>query len=631
MALSPVPRLAIALALAACSDPEGVLEPAPRSPSPTAEPAPPEPEPGAEELPEAPPPRATRVVVSHAASCALLEGGAVRCVSKRGTHEVARDVIDLALSGDELCVLERGGDVRCGHLADPIVLARARVQAAALLTNRCVSHATRGVVCNTRWAGSSFEAVDGPTGGVRGVASGPRVCVVDEAREVWCWRSDDHRRRARRIDAARGARDIALAEATLFFVDEQGALRSMADRGRGFTGRASPVPLSGPARAVRAGGTERVCAVLESGEVECPGRLALDPEGASALRGALSVDVAFTHACAVRADGEVVCWGQNTYGAMGPSASSWVRPAPTGFTGATAVVRFRGMLCASAPEETACWGGARPREPAPLAGLAGSDTWLGASCALSHGEVWCWRSDSLRGRPARVEGLPDDLEELAAETRIQCARANGTAYCWGESGGFSYEDDGDHEEPLVRVAPREMPWRAVRDLALRVSEVCALHEEGASCLSNSELTSGGAGEAFPELAEARVMAATIYWVCGALPGRVRCVHRSTARRVVELPVDARALAADQGDPSRLCAATTDGHVECATLHDEGEASIARVEGIDGAVDVAVRAESPVCALREGGEVWCWGEGTHLGREPAGAFAESPSPRELFAR
>lgn len=350
------------------------------------------------------------------------------------------------------------------------------------------------------------------------------------------------------------------------------------------------------------------------------------------------------HFCALDTRGTVVCWGSNfgwAFAREEPPQSA--RPLPIPLPDGAVDVTARTMRTCARLEscEVHCWGLASwPAEvdtedgrglvpPARLSvygdreagpALESSARWLepglGTACVLQvEGHPVCWgiNASGELGN-GRLEGfetlteIPLDLTEIVPMNGLTCGRDRaGTVWCWG---GASTGGMGDG---YPRARPR--PTR-VETLTATRALVTAPWAYGFAAV-----TEGGAvvawGVPFPldpfnprsvDLEESARRSHPTAW---PFLGGARLL----------------ALGFDHG-----CVATS-GSVECFGENDSGQLGVIgpapepdeTVTAVSGSIVAIDAADGHACAIREGGQLLCWGDSSHgqLGRFP-GTSAPGPT-------
>ena len=188
--------------------------------------------------------------------------------------------------------------------------------------------------------------------------------------------------------------------------------------------------LSGPYRSVSAGWVH-VCAVRESGEMECWQSEPRIQDGttdyvghvylplADSPPGAYStVSAADGHTCAIRESGEIVCWA-----GFDPRLTN----APPGrFRSVSTGVMFNCAVRESG--EIECWGLVDAQSGAPFGTYRSVSVSDNDACALREtGEIDCWLPNS-----DQVETHPGSYRAVSAGFGYTCAiRDSGEIVCFG--------------------------------------------------------------------------------------------------------------------------------------------------------------------------------------------------------
>lgn len=326
----------------------------------------------------------------------------------------------------------------------------------------------------------------------------------------------------------------------------------------------------------------------DSADVECR------PLAASA------VCVGGEAACALVGDGTVKCWGKNGYGEIGSGADRSTDELPPALvkdlTDVESITCGDYHVCAvSKTGQVSCWGSGpalgihenpmKPREvdgfvPALVPGLddvkmisAGSSQ----TCALrGDGSVWCFF-----GPPKAVEGI-DDATFVASGAQHSCAIVgSGSVKCWGRDQEGQLGDDPTTTDDVVLIKKTPVSVIGVTDaVALTLSNnfSCALRAGGkVSCWGKTDLI--GESRSFENAAEDLEQAVS--------------------------------LVAGYGE---MCAVLRDRSVQCfgdntkGQLGDDegaGRVEPAEVPGLSEVTGLSIKA-GRVCASKEDGSVWCWG-------------------------
>ena len=354
-------------------------------------------------------------------------------------------------------------------------------------------------------------------------------------------------------------------------------------------------------------GAYHTCALSESGRVACWGdnqrgqlgasdvQLSAVPVWVSGLDDVVELRSSDGATCARRRSGAVVCWGDNAHGEVAPHAVE------AGRASAAAGAHDRsGEPPSYAPGNVQ----RTPGEIVELRGARALAMGLRHGCALDgEGHVQCWGDASfgqLGGgvldafQLRRVAGVPP-LVEIAAGGVETCGRtAAGEVWCWGgerSSGTRDPEQSSAGDAPSRVVStPAAVPGVAgATRLQVLAGRACAWTGSGeALCWGDSGACADTAAPTPPApVAEYQGSLAVARAPGGCFTCTIRPSHE---------------LSCDMPPPER-------GHL-----------SIARVRSVAAGNDHA-------CAIREGGDAWCWGSNVRgeLGRVTTDTRDLSPAP------
>ncbi|MBN8610731.1 MAG: hypothetical protein J0L92_09115 [Deltaproteobacteria bacterium] len=265
---------------------------------------------------------ARSVAAGYRESCAVLEDGAVTCWP-RDPHDYVpfTDARTLALGAGERCAIDANGRAVCSGISTRALPGRASAVsvgggATCVILDGCVQCSARSLDT----ASASADVPDDVLGEAIDVAVGSdRVCVVERAGRVVCWRMARDGDEGAPPEVVVGVTDALEVGVTFGWGcvrTRSGAIQCFASHGprelRGLRG----------ARDLSIGGFG-ACVVRAEGDVACfdfehaaPGRDArfTRPAIVSGTRGATEVSVGYEHACARFEDGTVRCWGDATGG-----------------------------------------------------------------------------------------------------------------------------------------------------------------------------------------------------------------------------------------------------------------------------------------------------------------------------
>ena len=527
-------------------------------------------------------------------TCALLEGGAVRCWGRAGLGQLGYDDTE-----------ENIGDNESPAAAGDVEVGKAAVQVVAGGDHTCALVADGTARC---W-GAGFSGLSG--GGAAGLVEDTvTVAGVGGALIV----NVDFGGRILRLTAGDGHTCALL---------EGGAVRCLGNGESGQLGYGDTDPIGGDETPgdvdvggevveVVAGGSH-TCAVLASGAVRCwglgasgqlgygnedsigddelpasAGDVDVEPDVVQVAAGAL-------HTCALLERGVVRCWGAGGDGQLGYLCTEDIGdnevPATAGdvTVGGTVVQIAAGEkhTCAMlADGAVRCWG-------------------QGEKGRLGYGNT----EDVGNGTPLAIAGdvaVGGTVVQIAAGEEHTCALLDGGAVrCWGEAerGQLGYgntEDVGDDETPVT--AGNVDAGGTVVQIVTGAWHTCALLKDGAvRCWGRGDegqLGYGNTADIGDDETPAMVgnvevggtvvkLAAGGFHTCALLQdGGVKCWGN--------------------GREGRL------GHGNTTNIGDnETPASIAEV-AVGGLAVQLTAGEEHTCALLEGGAVRCWGRGA-LGR------------------
>jgi alpha-tubulin suppressor-like RCC1 family protein len=299
------------------------------------------------------------------------------------------------------------------------------------------------------------------------------------------------------------------------------------------------------------------------------------------------------------------------------------------------------------------------------------------TCALLHdGTVWCWGGSPFLTRPAQITDL-HDARVIALGGRwavgdfaLACVITAGErVLCWG-SGSYGALGDGNYQLPLVRDIPQPVvtedgkPLEGAKSLALGIGFGCASTATGVYCWGDnsrgqlaSPLGAVGGARQVPGLlppvyyrpyaalaagAPAGLLAAGYDLVISADRTTTICGWGASGGGQTYWPVanglNVTPICRDLAGVRQIvagfegvCALRDNGEVGCwgyqlgagATAPPGGRADIALASQIAAGVE-------HYCALQTDGRVFCWGNGHEgeLGNGPAGNQYQVLAPQEV---
>ena len=580
---------------------------------------------------------------------------------------------EIAAEGVHICVLETNGTITCagqnmfgqlgnGEFSETLDFAFSNVPDIDDATDislgyhhTCALHATGEISC---WGRNHYgqlgtgeenvgthsavpQRVEGITDAIA-VEAGTwtTTCAVHATGEVSCWGQSD-----------------------------RGELGTNADPSNDHS--AVPVKIAGIADAIAvAAGLYHVCALHESGEVSCwgagtSGQLGIDGEFAdgysaapvrvSGISDAIAISAGNRHTCALRQTGEVTCWGSNIFGQLGNgeplgNLDSATPVAVVGLSGESEasvsdisydIAAGVNHSCTLKEGKVLCWGsnlhgqlgngenGATAHSSIPVEAQGITDAvavgagWEHTCAVHATGEVSCWGDDSSGELgngitvdsipvPVRVIGLDDATDVTAGHWHTCALRSTGEVSCWGrnEDGQLGNDDMGVDSSVPVPVA-------GISD-AVSVSangeHSCAVHATGeVSCWGDNWQGELGNGESGPGIQS-------------AVPVKASGI------------ADALAVASGY---DHTCALREGGKVSCWGSNEFGQIGNGRdfltqvlgdsfitgpdeVVSLDDAVAIAAGGAAS-CAVRETGEMSCWGSNSYGRLGNSEALSANPTP------
>jgi len=320
--------------------------------------------------------------------------------------------------------------------------------------------------------------------------------------------------------------------------------------------------------------SDSACAVLSDGAVECWSDRYKTPARVRELAGpatavAVSANSTNDSACALLMDGRVQCWGSNTYGQLG-NGSTDDALTPTFVTGLSDVTAI------DADELTTC-------------------------ALVRSGKILCWGSNDsgqlgigatspeFSAEPVEVLGIASAIGVSVGSDYACAITDSNQVFCWGTN-GYGQLGNGDRGTSATALVP------VVVSGELRAKSVSAgTYHTCAVTLDNKAACWGR-----------------------ALSGRVGVVPEGTNYVVTPLAVsELNDVLTVSAGSDRTCAVSTDHKVLCwgenrsrelgnGTTTSSAVPVLVAGDGFGDAYDV-VAGGFTSCALREGGNLQCWGE------------------------
>jgi len=342
------------------------------------------------------------------------------------------------------------------------------------------------------------------------------------------------------------------------------------------------------------------------------------------------------HTCALTASGRVACWGDNQRGQLGEGElqSSAV---PVWVPGLDDVVELRSSDAATCARRragaVACWGDNAHGEAAPHA--------VGAAAPNAAAGAHDRSGEPAKYAPGNVQRTPGEIGELkgaralAMGLRHGCALdGEGHVQCWGDA-SFGQLGAGVADAFQLRAVAGLPP---LVEISAAGVETCGRTAAGEVwCWGGeraSETTTAGAASSAVALVPGVAGATRIEVFAGracawSASGEVLCWGDSGACADTAAPTPPTPVA-DYRDSLGLaraaggcfwCSIRPSHELSCELPPPErGHLSIARVRDVAAGNDHA-------CAIREGGDAWCWGSNVRgeLGRVTADTRDPNPAP------
>ncbi|MCB9604579.1 MAG: hypothetical protein H6720_30030 [Sandaracinus sp.] len=370
---------------------------------------------------------------------------------------------------------------------------------------------------------------------------------------------------------------------------------------------------------------------------------------ASTCDGVIDVAAGYEHGCAVRTSGRVVCWGANRYGQLG-DGSTTNRAVPAVLTTATDAVDVELSVF-----PTVTGPGQRTGE---------------YSCAMTPWLVWCWGAN-LQGQIVpglvSIEPVPQPLLGVPRLDRnLVQMQPRDSLTVGGSQGAYTEDATLANDAPVfwsqpdyglpgnLSVAPFSEDGPLER-IWIGHTHACGLSVSGtAFCLGTNtrgELGSGSTGpnsstpvrvaggHTFTELAVGRGFA------CGLRADqRMLCwgdntfgqigVGSTTYQMTPALLPTTSVVAIDAG-LTHMCALRSRGDAVCWGDNTNGQLGVGVVGGVRTSPTAVVGLTNATqlsaggtfsCALRNDGNVWCWGANAagQLARGVAGEATGTPA-------
>ncbi|MDO9017949.1 MAG: hypothetical protein Q8S73_45285 [Deltaproteobacteria bacterium] len=328
----------------------------------------------------------------------------------------------------------------------------------------------------------------------------------------------------------------------------------------------------------------------------------------------VEIALGLLHHCARMSDGTVRCRGFNSFGALGRGTVTWRELDPAAVPGLVDVVQVVAtegdITCTRHRDGTVrCWGSNRM-------GLLGTGH-DGDSAA-------CAPNGPCRPSPTMVPGL-SDVVYLAPSSHSICAvRADGSVWCWGQSGPFLPEGGSATPVRADAVADVARLWQLFGGWIVQFRSG-RYASYGVGVDPNVAVTIP------PEALIDSVGGPALVWHCcyRLRDGSVRCVgHNNQGQLGNGESMTGEVFITEPTDPglcgvrsiavgfTSSCALMGDRSVQC---WGDGTSRPTPLIGLNGVASVYLTLQGG-CALRVDHSVWCWGRWS--------PYDSSPSPTRV---
>ena len=431
---------------------------------------------------------------------------------------------------------------------------------------------------------------------------------------------------------------------------------------------AVPVKIAGIADAISvAAGLYHVCALHESGEVSCWGadffgqlgnsEIVADiysaaPVKVSGVSDAVAVSAGFYHTCVLHQTGEVTCWGSNLHGQLGSGAPlgnarsatpvTVARPAETSVSDISYdIAAGINHSCTLKEGKVLCWGsnlhgqlgngesGAAAYSSVPVEAQGITDAvavgagWEHTCAVHATGEVSCWGDDSSgelgNGEtadsvpvPVKAVGLDDAVDVTAGDWHTCALRSTGEVSCWGRNRDGQLGNDDMGIDSYVPVSVTGISDAV--SVSANGEHSCAVHATGeVSCWGDNWRGELGNGESGPGAESA--VPVKVSGFSDALAVAIGFDHTCALREGGKVSCWGSNELGQVGNGRDFVAETLD---------DSFIAGPSEVVSLDDAIAITAGSSSS-CAVRETGEVSCWGSNSFGQLGNSEVHSESPSP------
>lgn len=463
------------------------------------------------------------------------------------------------------------------------------------------------------------------------------------------------------LDAGQ-AHSVGLAGARAFGwgTDEAGQL------GNGGQAACTPIDLGIDDAVSVTAGAGHTCVLDGTGRAHCLGF-----ERYGQLGGGLveleepfeEVEAAGFHTCGRVSSGRIACWGSNSRAQLGSLDSSVRGPRfVAGTEGAQQFDTGGGLVCfVRDGDGVYCWGNgssgqladgvSSARKPGLI--LEGDfvevHSGTDGTCAReSSGAVWCWGKNGVErvGSEEPTAEPPRQVPDLTASALavgfhyVCVIDGAGFVSCWGRYDRPVY---GLEDTPQFSVPTRVANTYGAERIIAGWMHACAVFEEGQTlrCWGanfDGAITGTPTGHIFTEAQTiegvsdvAHIAAGDAYTCVVDSAGELTCWGRVES---FGTDVDLEEVADLTAAVQHLCLRRPDGTAACWGQNELGQLgngttrsgydTLRPVFGLDRVVQIDNTARFS-CALREAGDVWCWGQDYLQGRLGQGPTHDRPVP------
>jgi len=582
-------------------------------------------------------------------SCALIEGGEVRCFGVNRSGQIGNGATSNSVVGSQRAIGIDGSAKSATHVCV------GASHSCALLDDGAVECWGQSKGTGTSESSESL-AIQVPTGvtGIDGTASQAKAlfcgagssCAILTNDDVMCWGSNSSGQLGTGMT---GAAELAPVAAT--------ALNSLDPISKLALGNAWSCALH-TTGAVSCWGSDLSGRLGDGGDADVASPTPVSVAGLDgSSKRAVDISSNNDHVCVVLETGEVECWGENRYGVIGDSSTE-DRNVPTQTDKST----FEAVVQVASGRVHSC-------------------------ALMESGAVYCWGSDaegqlgdtddgqgnkSIRAVTSILEALDVGAQKLAAGASHTCAvLTEGSIACWGadNAGQVGDNEDGYESEYEPRIVPGLDGLVAV-DIAASNELTCAVFDDGSVRCWGADASGqigDGDDDELPEqapvvvsgldgttdkakklgLGERRACAvltdeSLVCWGTNA-NGALGIGPTSGDQHVPATVLGGLKVADVQSGRDHTCALTTEGAVYCwgsnasnqlgNPMADATQESPLVVTGLDGVTDIAVAistGDNHSCATLASGELRCWGANTNGELGLNTTSVSEATPQQVYA-